>query len=112
MLAVVFVLSAFVPLAVMAASHPDDRCCANGICCCRPKPVPAGGGVRAGCACAGHDEHEAGLPAYRPFVVSPRYRLPLAATARVTPAPAPSRVLAGHLRLFDHPPDRRALAAC
>ena len=39
--------------AVVAAL--DDRCCHDGICCCRPKSQSPGPCLRSICRCGGHD---------------------------------------------------------
>jgi hypothetical protein len=109
-LVLVWLWTAAVPI-VDGMFHTDDRCCANGICCCRPKPSPTGWGVRAACACGGHDNHDAGLPMLRPCLVSARFRLTLPSGMLDAPgigAAAPDK---GYLRHLDHPPDLRVTPA-
>ncbi len=91
--------------------HTDDRCCANGICCCRPKPSPTGWGVRAACACGAHDEHDAGLPTLRPFLTAASFSLPRPAGSRGTPAVRDAGPAVGHERPLDHPPDHSTVSA-
>jgi hypothetical protein len=107
----VFVLTAFMPLAAAAWRH-DDRCCSNGVCCCRPKSASADCCVRSACPCGGHDQHGASLPAEHPFEVAGRFSLAIPSNLRDVAAPAAAGLDDGFLPLLDHPPDRALTAAC
>jgi hypothetical protein len=61
----VFLLAPVIPI-VNSLWQTDTRCCANGICCCRPSKPSTGWSLKASCRCGGHDEHEAGLPTVLP----------------------------------------------
>lgn len=108
----VFVLTAFMPLADDAWRH-DERCCSNGVCCCRPKAASADCCVRSACPCGGHDEHGANLPVTRPFEVAAPFGLARARDLRgAAPLSCAPGTEDGFLPLLDHPPDSPLAAAC
>jgi hypothetical protein len=104
--AAVVVILAIMPAMplVDAVWHTDDRCCAGGVCCCRPKPVASNWAMRAACRCGGHDEHEASLPTLPPFEVSARFGLAVPPSERAVAFVAVFSLHAGHLPPLDHPP--------
>lgn len=107
-----FVLTALLPLADAAWRH-DDRCCSNGICCCKPKTASTDCCVRSACPCGGHDEHDANVPVTRPFELAAPFSL--ARTRDLRGATLFSRAPGtedGFLPLLDHPPDSLLTAAC
>jgi hypothetical protein len=112
--AAVMVILAIMPLMplVDAARHTDDRCCANGVCCCRPRPLPASWAVRAACRCGGHDEHEAGLPTMPPFEVAVRFGLSVPSSVVLVVPVVVFSPRPGYLPPLDHPPGPLLAVAC
>jgi hypothetical protein len=86
----------------------DTRCCANGICCCRPSKPSTGWSLKASCRCGGHDEHEAGLPTVLPAEIPACFVL--TRPSRESPlAPRPDRMARdGYSPPPTHPPARPA----
>ena len=95
-----------------AVWHTDTRCCANGVCCCRPKPAASTWAMRAACRCGGHDEHEASLPTLPPFEVAARFSLTVPSIERTAARAIAAALHPGHLPPLDHPPGSRSSLAC
>lgn len=84
--------------------HADDRCCRNGVCCCRPQEDPPGPCIRTVCRCAGHDVDPAGAPLVRQIAPPAVFRLPAPPAARELVPPAASAPEAGFAPPPYHPP--------
>lgn len=100
------------PVVVAFHPHEDTRCCANGICCCRPKDEPPGPCVRTVCRCGGHDADPAGAPTAPKFPPVPPFVLTVAPDLREVVAVAVSSLAAGFHPPTYHPPRTPRVISC
>jgi hypothetical protein len=101
----VLLLAPVIPI-VNSLWQTDTRCCANGVCCCRPSKPSTGWSLKASCRCGGHDEHEAGLPTVLP-AESPACFVLTRPSSESPLAPRPDRMACdGFSPLPTHPPAR------
>jgi hypothetical protein len=92
------------PVIEAAHAHDDDRCCRNGICCCRPKDQAPGPCLRGVCRCAGHDGDPSGSPLVRQLLPPMVYRLPKATESRALVLPGTPALDNGFVAPPFHPP--------
>lgn len=111
-LTTLFVWLAAAPALEALHAHADDRCCRNGVCCCRPKVDPPGPCLRSVCRCAGHDADPAGAPPPPRF--PPTASFELTVDRQVTPVAALAGPSAadGFGRPPFHPPRAADCGSC
>lgn len=95
------------PVAEAWHAHADDRCCRNGICCCKPKDLPPGPCIGTACRCAGHEADPAGAPVVRQLLPPTAFRLLVRLSAHRLPPPPSIGPEAGFLAPPFHPPRLR-----
>jgi hypothetical protein len=91
-------------LAAALTDHFDERCCRNGVCCCRPHADEGGACLRAICACGGHDAVETHALVEPAGVPPVTFHLQVVViVSRRSPARSVT-ALDGHGAPIDHPP--------